>query len=63
METDVNDDNHEEFLKQCHDCFYFSLSDELPPVWGVDDHRIDLISGSAPTNKPSYRVFTRIMQI
>ena len=56
MEIDANDVNHDEFLKQYHDCFSDSLPDELPPVRGVDDHRIDLVPGSAPTNKPPYRV-------
>ena len=56
METDVNNHNHAEFLKQYQDCFSDSLPDELPPVRGVDNHRIDLVPGSAPTNRPPYRV-------
>ncbi|MCO5563014.1 hypothetical protein L7F22_016650 [Adiantum nelumboides] len=28
----------------------------MPPKRGDDDHRIDLIPGSSPPNKPSYRV-------
>ena len=46
----------EEFLKQYHDCFADSLPSELPPLRGSDDHRIDLVPGSAPTNRPPYRV-------
>lgn len=56
METQVNKDNYEEFLKQYHDCFSESLPDELPPMRGEDDHKINLIPGGAPTNIPPYRV-------
>ena len=52
----MQDVNHEEFLKQYHDCFSDSLPDELPPMRGQDDHRIDLIPGTAPMNKPLYCV-------
>ena len=55
MKIDVNDDTPVEFLKQYQDCFSDSLPDELPPQ-GVDDHRRDRVPGSAPTNRPPYRV-------
>ena len=32
------------------------LPSELPPARGDDDHRIDLILGSAPPNRPPYHV-------
>ena len=44
------------FLSQYKDCFATSLPDELPPSRGNDDHRIDLIPGSSPPNRPPYRV-------
>ena len=37
-------------------CFADSGLDELPPLQGVDNHRIDLIYGSAPPNRAPYRV-------
>src|SRR5271168_382171 len=33
-----------------------SIPGELPPSRGEDDHRIDLIPGISPPNKPPYRV-------
>ena len=44
------------FLSKYKDSFAGSLPDVLPPSRGDDDHRIDLIPGSAPPNKPPYRV-------
>ena len=55
VETNVNNDNHVDLLKQYQECFSDSLLHELPLVRGVDDHRIDLVLESAPTNKPPYR--------
>ena len=46
----------ESYLKQSKDCFSDELPSELPPVRNEDDHRIDLIPGSAPPNRPPYRV-------
>ena len=38
-------------------CFVRTLYlGELPPSRGEDDHRIDLIPGTTPPNKPSYKV-------
>ena len=44
------------FLKGYKDCFSTELPDELPPMRGDDDHRIDLIPGSSPPNRAPYRV-------
>ena len=52
----THEGKQDEFLKQYQDCFADSLPSELPPERGTDDHRIDLIPGSAPTNRPPYRV-------
>ena len=38
------------------DCFSNELPSELPPVRNEDDHRIDLIPGTALPNRPPYRV-------
>ena len=52
-QSHVNDDAQKfnAFLKSYDACFANSIPDELPPSWGVDDHRIDLIYGSAPPNR------------
>ena len=47
---------HKEFLNEFSDCFVNSISRELPPSRGEEDHRIDLIAGTTPPNKPSYKV-------
>ena len=54
----MNDDAQKfnDFLKAYDACFADSIPDELPPSRGVDDHRIDLIYGSAPPNRAPYRV-------
>ena len=55
----VSNDAQEEvkcYLKQYKDCFSDELPSELPPARGEDDHRIDLMPGSAPPNQPPYRV-------
>ena len=44
------------FLKGYKDCFSTELPDELPPMCGDDDHRIDLIPRSSPPNRAPYRV-------
>ncbi|MCO5567458.1 hypothetical protein L7F22_021149 [Adiantum nelumboides] len=44
------------FLNEHAELFIDDIPDELPPIRGVDDHRIDLIPGSSPPNKPPYRV-------
>ena len=44
------------YLKQYKDCFSDELPFEVPPVRNEDDHRIDLSPGSAPPNRPPYRV-------
>ena len=47
---------HKEFLNKFSDCFKNSISRELPPSRGEEDHRIDLIPGTTPPNKPPYKV-------
>ena len=44
------------FLDEYDDCFIDSIPTELPPSRGEDDHKIELIPGSSPPNKPPYRV-------
>ena len=44
------------FLNEYGDCFKDSIPNELPPSCGEDDHKIELIQGSSPPNKPPYRV-------
>ncbi|MCO5568815.1 hypothetical protein L7F22_022515 [Adiantum nelumboides] len=43
------------FLNGFSDCFSDSLPDELPPE-RPKDHRIDVVPGSSPPNRPPYRV-------
>ena len=44
------------FLNEFSNCFTDSIPGELPPSRGDDDHKIDLIPGITPPNKPPYRV-------
>ena len=48
--------NQKVFPDEYASCFKDSIPGELPPSRGVDDHRIDLIPGTTPPNKPPYRV-------
>ena len=45
------------FLQAYSDCFSDSIPNELPPSRGEDDHRIELVPGSAPPNRLPYLVF------
>ncbi|MCO5605765.1 hypothetical protein L7F22_059949 [Adiantum nelumboides] len=38
------------------DCFVDEIPKELPPSRGEDDHKIDVVPGSSPPNRPPYRV-------
>ncbi|MCO5546950.1 hypothetical protein L7F22_000389 [Adiantum nelumboides] len=51
----VDNDLHS-FLNEHAELFIDDIPSELPPKRGDDDHRIDLIPGSSPPNKPPYRV-------
>ncbi|MCO5583851.1 hypothetical protein L7F22_037766 [Adiantum nelumboides] len=51
----VDNDLHP-FLNEHVELFIDELLSELPPKRGDGDHRIDLIPGSSPPNKPPYRV-------
>ena len=57
-ESDTNPNVHDkqEFLNQYKDFFASAIPNELPPSYGDDDHGIDLIPGSSPPNRTSYRV-------
>ena len=44
------------FINGYSDCFKDSIPDELSPSRGDDDHRIELIQGRSPPNRPPYRV-------
>ena len=61
LSSNENDSSKEEsslklFLDEYDDCFSDSIRGELPPSRGEDDHKIELIPGSSPPNKPPYRV-------
>jgi hypothetical protein len=47
---------HKEFLNEFSDGFVNSISRELPPSRGEEDHRIDLIAGTTPPKNASYKV-------
>ena len=47
--------NQKVFLDEYANCFTDSIPGELPPSRGEDDHRIYLIPGTMPPNKPPYR--------
>ncbi|MCO5587560.1 hypothetical protein L7F22_041510 [Adiantum nelumboides] len=51
----VDNDLHS-FLNEHAELFINDIPSELPPKRKDDDHRIDLIRGSSPPNKPPYRV-------
>ncbi|MCO5575528.1 hypothetical protein L7F22_029329 [Adiantum nelumboides] len=38
------------------DCFADEIPNDLSPLHGEDDHKIELIPGSSPPNRPPYRV-------
>ena len=48
--------DQQEFLKTFNECFVDELPQEVPPSRGEDDHKIDLIPGTSPPNRPPYRV-------
>ena len=56
FETNPNVYKQKEFLNQYKDCFVSSIPNELPPTRGEHNHRIDLVFGSSPPNRPPYRV-------
>ena len=56
LHNDVCVEEAKSYLKQYQDCFSDELPSELPPVRNEDDHKIDLIPGTAPPNRPPYRV-------
>ncbi|MCO5601013.1 hypothetical protein L7F22_055129 [Adiantum nelumboides] len=51
----VDNDLHS-FLNEHAELFIDDIRSELPPKRGDDDHRIDIIPGSSPPNKPPYQV-------
>ncbi|MCO5552532.1 hypothetical protein L7F22_006044 [Adiantum nelumboides] len=51
----VDNDLHSS-LNEHAELFIDDIPSELPPKRGDDNHRIDLIPGSSPPNKPPYRV-------
>ena len=57
-ESSANPDHEDQmnFLQEYKGCSSTELPDELPPMRGDDDHRIDLIPGSSPPNRAPYRV-------
>ena len=48
--------DQQEFLKTFNECFVDELPQEVPPSRGEDDHKIDLIPGTSPPNRPPYRI-------
>ncbi|MCO5553384.1 hypothetical protein L7F22_006905 [Adiantum nelumboides] len=55
-ELSVEQKDQQEFLNSFKDCFADEIPKELPPSHGEDDHKIELIQGSSPPNRPPYRV-------
>ncbi|MCO5573592.1 hypothetical protein L7F22_027364 [Adiantum nelumboides] len=55
-ELSIEQKDQQEFLNSFKDCFANEIPKELPPSRGEDDHKIELIPGSSPLNKPPYRV-------
>ncbi|MCO5604040.1 hypothetical protein L7F22_058197 [Adiantum nelumboides] len=55
-ELSVEQKDQQEFLNSFKDCFVNEIPKELPPSRGEDDHKIELIPGSSPPNRPPYRV-------
>ncbi|MCO5609407.1 hypothetical protein L7F22_063633 [Adiantum nelumboides] len=55
-ELSVEQKDQQEFLNSFKDCFVDEIPKELPPSRGGDDHKIELIPGSSPPNRPPYRV-------
>ena len=47
---------HMKFLNDYKECFLETIPMVMPPSRGNDDHKIDLIPGTTPPNKPPYRV-------
>ena len=44
------------FLNEHKECFSKTILMVMPPSRGDDDHKIDLIPGTSPPNRPPYRV-------
>ena len=60
-QVNINDDdsNHlrlNEFLHTYNSCFVDEIPNELPPIRGDNDHRIEIIQGRSPPKKAPYRV-------
>ncbi|MCO5583560.1 hypothetical protein L7F22_037471 [Adiantum nelumboides] len=55
-ELSIEQKDQQEFLNSFKDCFADEIPKELPPSRGEDDHKIELILGSSPPNRPPYRV-------
>ncbi|MCO5570365.1 hypothetical protein L7F22_024085 [Adiantum nelumboides] len=55
----VDEKDQQMFLNSFKDCFADENPKELPPSHGEDDHKIDLVSGSSPPNRPPYRLDNR----
>ena len=49
--------SHMAFLDEFASIFIDSIPGELPPLLGDADHKVELVLGSSPPNKPPYRVF------
>ena len=54
--TNEQNESQMNFLKEFKECFSNELPTELPTKRGNEDHRIDLIPRSSPSNKAPYRV-------
>ena len=55
-ELSIEQKDQQQFLNSFKDCFADEIPKELPPTRGEDDHKIELIPGSSPPNRPPYRV-------
>ena len=54
--SSVNVHDQQEFLETFKEYFADEITKEVPPLRGEDDHKIDLILGTSPPNRPPYRV-------
>ncbi|MCO5564994.1 hypothetical protein L7F22_018664 [Adiantum nelumboides] len=52
----VDEKYQQMFLNSFKDCFADEIPKELLPSRGEDDHKIDLVPGSSPPNRPPYKV-------
>ena len=55
-DDELNHSHLRKFLHNYDSCFADEIPNELPPIRGDNDHKVELIQGSSPPNKAPYRV-------